>query len=38
MRSYLEKTHQKKDWWSGSRYRPEFKPQYHKKKKKREMM
>jgi hypothetical protein len=25
----------KKGWWSGSRCRPEFKPQYHKKKKKR---
>jgi hypothetical protein len=32
---YLKKLFTKrKDWWSCSRYRPEFKPQYHKKKKK----
>jgi hypothetical protein len=29
-----KKTPQKKGWWSGSGVVPEFKPQYHKKKKK----
>jgi hypothetical protein len=30
----LKKIHQKKGWWSGSRCKPVFKPQYCKKKKK----
>jgi hypothetical protein len=31
----LKKPITKKGWWSGSKCNPEFKPQYHKKKKER---